>query len=122
MLSILGAMLSGIIAGFAENIVSLIFGDGYSAAVPLLQLLSMTIVLSVISNVLAIQWLLPNGYDKQVKIISLISVLVFVILALFLVPVYSGFGMAWSIVFTEISMIVMSAIAVKRGRQLAVIF
>ena len=121
LLTVFGTLLSGLVYGLADGAVTLIFGSGYAAAVPILELLSWTIVLSIISNVLAIQWLLPNGYDKQVKVISLVALSFFVFLGLFLVPIYGGAGMAAVIIFTEISMIGMCAFAIKKRSLVSLI-
>jgi polysaccharide transporter, PST family len=113
-LSILGAILTGIVYWFSGHIIGLLFGPGYEAAIPILKIMSFVIFLSTVSNVLGIQWLLPNGFDRKVSVLTLMTFAIFIIATLILVPASGGLGMAVSILVAEFSMIAMCLIALKQ--------
>lgn len=85
----------------APDIVLLILGPGYEAAIPLMQILSLLIPLIALSNVLGIQWMLPLRLDRAFNTIVVAAGLINLSLILFLVPRYGTTGMAWSVVISE---------------------
>lgn len=85
----------------APDIVLLILGPGYEAAIPLMQVLSLLIPLIAVSNVLGIQWMLPLRLDRAFNTIVVAAGLINLGLILFLVPRYGTTGMAWSVVISE---------------------
>lgn len=113
-LSILSAILTGIVYCLAGPIIGLVFGSGYEAAIPILKIMSFVIFLSMVSNVLGIQWLLPNGFDKKVRFLTLMTFAIFIIATLIFVPASGGLGMAVSILVAEFSMIAMCLIVLKQ--------
>lgn len=113
-LSIIGFILTALVYFFAGNIIVLIFGAGYESAIPILKIMSVIIFLSSISNILSIQWMLPNGLDKKVAYITFITFIFFIITSLFLVPLSGGIGMAVSILLTECALITMCIVVLRK--------
>jgi len=113
-LSILGTALTFIVFWFSGPFIRLFFGSGYDDAIPILRILSFLILVSTVSNMLGIQWLLPNRLDKKVTLLYLITLAIFIIATLIFVPIFDGFGMALSILVAELSLIAMCLIILKR--------
>jgi O-antigen/teichoic acid export membrane protein len=90
------------------------FGYEFKGAVPILQILSVIIMLSSMSNVLSIQWMMTNSLDKKVAIFTFVSLLIFLIASFLLVPIYAGKGMAVSIILAELSLISMCIFVLKK--------
>lgn len=81
--------------------VPLFFGAAYQASVPLLQVLIVTLPIVAASNVLGLQWMLPNGQDRAFNTIVVAAGLLNIGLMTFLVPRYGSQGMAWGVITTE---------------------
>lgn len=97
-----GFVVSASIVVFAPWVVGWIFGPGFEPAVPILRVLSVLAFITAIGNVLGIQWMLPNGLDRQLVQIILLSNAFFVVLAIiFIVSVPVGVGIALAVVVTE---------------------
>jgi PST family polysaccharide transporter len=97
-LSILFCLVIITIAPFAIDI---ILGNDYHEAVPVLRILSLLIPLIAMSNVLGIQWMLPNNMDRVLNKIIISAGFVNVILAIYLAPAFQAKGMAVSVVISE---------------------
>ncbi|GMA16008.1 O-antigen transporter [Deinococcus metallilatus] len=81
--------------------VPLFFGAAYQPSVPLLQALIVTLPIVAASNVLGLQWMLPNGQDRAFNAIVVAAGLLNIVLVMLLVPRYGSQGMAWSVITTE---------------------
>lgn len=76
-------------------------GSAYQPSVPLFQLLCLTFPLVAASNVLGIQWMLPQGMDRAFNAIIMTAGVLNLVLALMLVPVSGALGMVWTVVISE---------------------
>ena len=54
-----------------------------------------------IGNVLGLQWMLPNGFDKFFNYIIFSAGFLNISLAFILLRIYSTIGMIWAVFFTE---------------------
>lgn len=113
-LSMIGFTLTCLVCFFSNLIINLMFGYEFKGAVPILQILSVIIMLSSMSNVLSIQWMMTNSLDKKVAIFTFVSLLIFLITSFLLVPIYAGKGMAFSIILAELSLISMCIFVLKK--------
>jgi len=86
----------------ADLLVNIILGKEFIKASYILQVLSILPMLITISNVLGIQWMIPNGMEKAFNKIIIISGILNLSLAAILTPYFQGIGMAWSVVIAEL--------------------
>ncbi|HSA80063.1 MAG TPA: oligosaccharide flippase family protein [Geminicoccaceae bacterium] len=86
----------------APWLIALVFGPDYEEAAPVLRVLALIIPLSILTDALAAQWLIPHGLDRPLSLTILAAAVLAVGLALVVVPAYHALGMAWVIVFVEL--------------------
>lgn len=97
-----GGLAAGLITALgAPWIVRWLFGAGYEEAVPVLRLMAMLLPLVAASNVLGIQWMLPQGMDGAFNRIILTAGFVNLALVCVLAPSLGAFGMALAVVLAE---------------------
>jgi len=85
----------------APLFVSLILGEAFEPAVPVVRILWLLIPLIAMSNVLGILWMLPLGLDRPFNCIIVMAGLLNVGLAVALAPHYAHVGVAWAVVMAE---------------------
>jgi PST family polysaccharide transporter len=95
----------------APQIVGLLLGNDFKAAIPILQILAIVPLLTAIHNVLGVQWMLPLGMDWTFNSIVIAGGLVNLATAFLLVPFFSYYGMAYSFVIAK-SLIAISTFVV----------
>lgn len=95
-------ILALIVFIFAPLIITSLLGSGFSDSINILRILCILIPVIAISNVLGIQWMIPLGLDNQFNKIILSAGIVNVLLAFLLTPKYLHFGMAYTVVVTEL--------------------
>ncbi len=105
----------------APLVVRMFLGEEFDAAIPVLQILSFTIPIIAVSNVLGIQWMFPLGLERAFNIIVLIAGLLNILLATLLVPRFSYLGMAWAVLITETFVTSALVLYLVRRRLLPVI-
>lgn len=97
-----GLILSiGLFIG-APLIVRITLGPGYGPSVSVMRILAFLPFIIGISNVLGIQIMLPFGYDRPFTTIVILSAIINLVTALFLVPIWQEDGMAMTVLITEI--------------------
>lgn len=105
-MSIIGLSL-GIIAYFTSDfLVSTILGPDFIPAVPTLKVLAPLPLFMILSNLFAVQWLLPQGIEKPVVKIILAIFSLNIILALILVPKFHQLGMGITVVSGEFFLVI----------------
>ncbi|MGH9486165.1 MAG: oligosaccharide flippase family protein [Terriglobales bacterium] len=102
----------------APLLVRLALGPGYSAAVPLLHGLSLLIFPIAVSNVLALQIMLPLGMDWAVNTILAGAAAINISAMLVLVPRLGAEGMVWAVVASEAVVAIAMAVLVLRSGAL----
>ena len=112
--SVAGALL----ALLAPQVVSLLLGTGYEAAVPVLRLLALLLPIIAIGTVLGIFWALPLGRDRALLVLTAAAGVLNVLLVLILVPRHGASGMAGAVVVAELLVSVSLGLMYGRGRSL----
>jgi len=119
-MSALGSFL-GVGLFFASPlIVRLLLGRGFETTVPVLRVLSLTLPLIAISNVLGLQWLVPLGKDGVFNRIIISAGLLNLALAVTLGLRFGALGMAWAVVLAELFVTFTMAVVVWRDRRIPV--
>jgi polysaccharide transporter, PST family len=115
-----GVILGGLIAVFAPWIVRIVLGPGYEPVVPVLRILSLLMPLISVSNVLGIQWMLPNRMDKPFNRIIIAAGAINIVLAVLLAMRWGAIGMATAVVVTELFVtLAMVLVVIKSGKRQA---
>lgn len=78
----------------APYIIEVFFGSEFSSSVPVLRILSISLIFYALDNVYGINYMLVKGYDKSLRNITMWSSLVTFILAFPLIYYYSYIGVA----------------------------
>lgn len=98
---LIGLMMSIGVYIFSDILISIILGEEFISAIDILQVLAALPILIAVSNVLGIQWMLPNGMDKAFNKIIIVSGVFNLLLAFMLAPNFQALGMAWAVVIAE---------------------
>jgi PST family polysaccharide transporter len=114
-----GASVAGaLLALLAPQVVSLLLGTGYEAAVPVLRLLALLLPIIAIGTVLGIFWALPLGRDRPLLVVTAAAGVLNVLLVLVLVPRHGASGMAGAVVVAELLVSVSLGLMYGRWRSL----
>ncbi|WP_412030015.1 oligosaccharide flippase family protein [Deinococcus yunweiensis] len=97
----LSCVAAGVGIAAAPWFVPWFFGAAYTPTVPLFQWLLAAFPAVAASNVLGVQWMLPNGMDRAFNAIIMATGLLNVCLVWLLVPRYGAQGMAWTVFGAE---------------------
>ncbi len=98
----LGCLLCAASYVFAPLFVRILFGNSYAPVVPLVRIMALLLPIVATNIVLGCQCMLPLRLDRQFNIITIVAGVFNIGMALLLVPRYSYFGMAWSVVLTQV--------------------
>lgn len=110
-----GASLAGaLLALLAPQVVAILLGGDYAAAVPVLQLLALLLPIIAVGTVLGIFWALPLGRDRALLLVTAAAGVLNVLLVLVLVPRHGARGMAAAVVVAEL--LVSASLGVMYGR------
>ena len=103
---------------FSEAIISLLLGDEFSGANDLLRIFSVVLPLTAVSNALGRQWLMVINKDSFYFKVQLFSSLIAFIVFLFLLNRFEVKAFAISLIFYELSIIIMILIfLISNGRD-----
>lgn len=86
----------------SDYAIDFILGDGYEKSATLFKIFILVLPFKWLNNILGIQVLLSNGFDRQFNKIILIGGLFNLISALILVPLFYEWGITLTVVSTEI--------------------
>ena len=86
----------------ANLLISVLLGTEFIEAVDILEVLALLPILIAISNVLGVQWMLPNGMEKAFNRIIIASGVINLLLVFTLAPYFQAKGMAWAVVISEL--------------------
>ena len=89
-----GFVISFILFCGAPYIVRVVLGQSYEPSVAIVRILSAYPFINGITNILGVQIMLPLHRDKPFFVILLLAVILNVVLAIFLVPLWNEIGMA----------------------------
>lgn len=85
----------------ASNFIPLFFGEEFKDAVPVVSILSFTVLFISWANVIRTQFLIPQKKDKIYIISTGLGAIVNMIINLFLIPLYGAIGAAIGTIFAE---------------------
>ena len=106
-------ILMGIIA-ISPRFVPLFLGGDYADAVPIMQIISVIILLIGLSNVSGIQFLLPTKRQKEYTISILAGTFVNVLLNLLFIPFWKGNGAAIATVVAELAVTMVQLFFIRK--------
>lgn len=96
-----GMLIMGILIFFARTWIHIFLGPGYSSAVPLLRILALEALFVPVSTVAGILCMFPMNMEKSLNLITISTGLLNIGLAIFLINIWGGRGMAITAVFSE---------------------
>jgi polysaccharide transporter, PST family len=96
-----GLLLAVGLALLASRLVHLILGREYESSIRVLYIFALIIPLNAMNNALIMQWMLPHGMERMVRAAVAGAILINVISASVLAPLYAHLGMAWAILIAE---------------------
>ena len=97
----LSLFYSAVVTGFAPIIVGVLYGDAYSASIPVLQVIVWYGTASFLGGARDI-WILAEKKQKHLLVINILGVIVNIGLNMLLIPKYSALGAAIATVITQI--------------------
>lgn len=97
---------------FSSSLISLFFSEEYNSAIIVLRITAISLIGLALSNVYGTNYLIVNGYEKDVRNITIFSSLVGFVFALPLVCYFSYIGAAITITLSRSLMGVLSYIKV----------
>lgn len=97
---------------FSSSLISLFFSEEYNSAIIVLRITAISLIGLALSNVYGTNYLIVNGYEKDVRNITIFSSLVGFVFALPLVSYFSYIGAAITITLSRSLMGVLSYIKV----------
>lgn len=107
------AFCFGILA-ISNNLVNVYYGEEFALAAPILLILSPTILIYGFSNVVRMQYVIPNNLNHIYIISTLCGSLVNLILNFILIPIYSSLGAAIGTVSANLAVAVIFYLYVKK--------
>lgn len=113
----LTTMVASVVALSAGFIVELLYGMKMMASVYIIKIMMIWLILSVMNNILGIQYLSAKRKDKYYLIAFLIGGIVTIILNLFLIPHYLINGILCAMIIGEIVLTITMIILIK-GKSL----
>lgn len=120
LISLFLALLSLIVINVQSMwLIQMVVGESYNASIATLEVMSLTIVFSVINNFFGVQTLIPFGHKKEFsKSITIVSIFSFVY-SIVLILFYNALGAAISVVITEI-IVFLSLLKLHKNNNLGV--
>jgi PST family polysaccharide transporter len=96
-----GLALAVALALLASRLVLLILGRDYQDSVRVLYVFALILPLNTINSALIMQWMLPRGMERIVGAVTAGAIVINVISASLLAPLFACLGMAWAILIAE---------------------
>lgn len=106
-------MIFGIIS-VSKEFVPIFYGDGYERVGILLNLLSILVLLSGMTDILGIQYLLPTKKQKQYNISIIIGAVTNVVLNIILIRHFRSVGACIATIIAELSIFIVQSIYVRK--------
>lgn len=111
---VMGTSIFLILYFSAEYLGVFVLGEKYHDSIIILKLISIVPLLYGISNFLGVQILLPLNYSKKYASIMITTLAVHLFLSILLVYNFQAFGSATALVFSEIFLIFLLLLTVKK--------
>lgn len=119
MFSLIGALIALVLWGFSSQIILLIYGNDFSPAIGILDIIAIAVFLFFI-NFLLSNILITSGREVINTWNLVIATFLNIMLNLTLIPLYGGLGAAWATLICEIFLIVILSLEVRKfikGRE-----
>ena len=115
-MSAMGAVASVAVFLAAPWIVRIVLGKGFAPTVPVLRIMAALILLSAVSTMLGLLWMVPLGLDRAFSRIVFATGVLNITLALILAPRFAQAGVACSTVAAEVfAAVTLSTILHRQG-------
>lgn len=98
----------------AKSFVPLFFGDGYDKVVTLLIVISPTIILTGMANVIGTQYLLPTKRQKEYTITITLGLIVNFVLNYILISLYKSVGASIATVVSELIVVIAQLYVIRK--------
>jgi PST family polysaccharide transporter len=117
-MSALGCLIGLVLACGSSLWMPLIFGRAFAPAAPILAALAALVPVIAVSNVLGLQWMLPQRMDRQLNGALGCGALTGFVAALALAPRHEGIGMAIAALLAETAVTCGVIVTLGRSRRL----
>jgi O-antigen/teichoic acid export membrane protein len=107
-----GMVLSAVVFFFGSDLLVWYFGPAYKSATDVVKWLSLLPFLLAVSNVLGIQYLVPNGLLRYFSGVMYFSALCGLVAGVACIPSLGSIGSAFSLVLAELVVALLMAVAV----------
>ena len=101
------------ITSISQSFVPIFFGNGYEKVVILISVISPTILLTGVANVMGTQYLLPTKRQKEYTISVFAGLVVNFILNYILINLYNSIGACVATVISELVVVIVEAYMIK---------
>lgn len=112
----LAVVLGAVVSLMADVIIRLVLGVGYEPATSVLRIIVLRLAPASVNSVLAIQYMLPLGLEREVNVVVVAGAMVNLGLASCLAPRLGAIGMAWTVVSTEALVAIMLSVVSRKHR------
>lgn len=104
LLATTAAATAALLLGFlsAPFVVEILFGEQFMEAIPLFRILLLNLPLVAISNLFGLQWMIPNGMERNFNNIIILAAILNLTSIMVFVPRFGPLGMAWGVVCCEL--------------------
>ncbi|MGE4530474.1 MAG: flippase [Acidithiobacillus sp.] len=102
----------------AEPLTILIFGEEFEPSILFIKILAFLPALTAVSDILGNQIMLNTGLQRQFSKTFIISGLMNLILMITTIPLFGAIGAAFSILFTEILLLILRAVSIQKSKTL----
>ena len=102
------------LASVSHPFVDIYLGDEYASGAPVLQLLSLVLIIIAWGNVFRMQYILPNKMDKLYLKSVILGVITNILLNLLLIPRYNSFGAALASLASELAICIYQTVAIRK--------
>lgn len=106
-------MMIGILV-LADKIVPWFLGNDFLPAITVLRILSLTLILEALMNVIGLQYMVPTSKSKQYTISVVVGFALFVVLSVLLVTHLNALGAAVALLITGMVIVTMQVFFVRK--------
>ncbi|MDB8460405.1 flippase [Turicibacter sanguinis] len=102
----------------SSNFIPLFFGEQFKDSVPVVSILSFTVLFISWANVIRTQFLIPQKKDKIYIISTVLGAIINVVINLLLIPNYGAVGAAIGTIFAEASVAIYQTFNVRKELEI----
>lgn len=117
--SLAGGAIFAILFLFADGIVALVLGEAYANSAAILKIMAIVPALTLLSNVLSVQYLLSMGLQKEYLNVFTVSSTVGLIAVVAFTYTYGATGTASAVVVAEVAALALALVKIRATRSRA---